>query len=773
METDEMNDLTHFTKARERFQFDPSVIILFVFLTLAFFAPVAFTSAYQLPIGADFVNFNYPNDLFAARSLLAGEIPFWNPYVATGQPYAADPNIGFLYPLRLLFTLNHFDYERMVYLLMIHYSLAGLFTYAVARDLGASKPGSMIAGIGFMFSGFLIGQMDHINIVISSSWSPLIFLLFRRAILRHNANYALLAGLVLSLSVLGGHQQFSLFSGYWCGFWLLIHLIQERGQGLLRSVGLFGTMAVVALAASAVQILPTLEFFQFTQRSALDIHDATAYHMLPITWILLLLPHYFGYHDWQAGFILNSYPNEFYVYAGVIILFMALLGSYTWQSREKSFFLLIILAAFFLTAGNTTPIYQLAYELVPGMKYVRVPGRFIIWINLSLPILAAFGADWIIRQMSKADKRLSRDAITLAIVGSVGGFVFWVVYSLIEPGQVYPEITRYRLTNALTLSTVFVGLAALLWLQRYRPVKQTWITIGLIGLVVTDLFIAQWPRHFTTHNILGVFERHAIERLLRGNADLYRVSYTDKAYKAESWAPLSGLVYGHYQSRGLPWNPFDLQRFDDYKSVVDLEGPFYNLLGVRYLIAVHEEAVPEQWELRLISNGLHVYENSQLMPRAFMAYQSFVESDPERALEIIEQNLFDPLVTVMLDSGEAFSGLTGTYNVEISEMSNNKMVLEVESDQPGYLVISDAFYPGWRATVNETEVELQRANHAFRALFIPDGRSTVRLTYVPVLFLWGAASTMLTWLAVFAVVWRGRHDFIGDAVKDRFKQNVP
>ena len=164
---------------KERVSPTTKVTAFFAAVTLVFFAPVLFTNSFYLPNGTDFVNFNYPNDLFAARSLQAGDFPLWNPYVAAGQPYAADPNIGFFYPFRLLLTATHFNYKMMVYLLIFHYFLAGIFTYALARELDASRPGSLVAGVGFMFSGFLIGQMDHINIVMSSIWLPLIFLLFR------------------------------------------------------------------------------------------------------------------------------------------------------------------------------------------------------------------------------------------------------------------------------------------------------------------------------------------------------------------------------------------------------------------------------------------------------------------------------------------------------------------------------------------------------------------------------------------------------------------
>ncbi len=734
--------------SKERIKPMVGIISLFAFITLVFFAPVLFTNKYHLPNGSDFVNFNYPNDVFAARSLQAGEIPLWNPFVSGGQPYAADPNIGFFYPFRLLLTLTRFDYQRMVYLLIGHYFLAGLFTYGLARDLGASRAGSIVAGIGFMFSGFLIGQMDHINIIMSSIWLPITFLLFRRAILREEKKYAFMAGLTLSLSVLGGHQQFSLFTGYWCGFWLLIHMIQERGRSLISKAKSFGIMLIVAFGAAAIQIIPTVEFFQFTQRSALDIAQASAFSMPPIAWLLLLFPHYFGHTHRQGGLFWNTFPNEFYVYVGVIILFGAILGSYTWKSREKPFLISIVLLSFFLAVGDITPIYRILYYLLPGMKFVRVPGRFVLWVNLGLVLLAAFGVDWILHQMGKAERRLSRDTIFLSVLGVLTGISFYLIYPMLRPFQYPPEIEQYRLADSLVLSALFVGLTVLLCLQRYRPGIYPWRHVFLISLVILDLFIAQWPRHFTSQNTLQTFEHPEIVQYLNDNHDLQRISFTNEAFETEKWGPLSGLLYGFYQHRGLPWNPFNLYSFDNFNEAAGYEGPFYNFLGVKYLVAAQDENIPEQWQQQLSSGELSVFENIQVMPRAFMVYQSNVEPDRQIILTMIEKNQFEPLTVVLLENGEPFLSQIGTSQVNITSMTSNTMTVDIMSDQPGYLVVSDIFYPGWIVLVDGKEQEIQRANYAFRAIFVPSGQSTVHFEFKPASIIWGLSITLLTWFII-------------------------
>jgi hypothetical protein len=741
------------------------IICFYALLTLAFFAPVLFAEDRFAPIGKDFVNFNYPNDLFAARSLKQGEVPLWNPYLAAGQPYAADPNIGFFYPLRIAFLLAPFSYQSMIILAAFHYFLAGLYTYAVARDMGARLWGSLAAGIAFMYSGFLVGQMDHINIIFSATWMPLTFLLCRRAILRQESPYALGAGLTLSLAVLGGHQQFALFSGYWCTVWFGFYLVKMRGQGLLRSSILLGSIFIVAGAGAAVQVAPSLEFLQHTVRTALTVDQAAWLRMPPIAWINLLFPHFLGQTDTQSAFFWQFDPhvNEYYVYVGVVTAFGALIGSYVWKSWEKRFLATMIILGFFLTAGAVTPVYRLAFEVIPGMQYVRVPGRFVLWVDMSLVLLSAFGLDWLLSHLKDHRHVLCQDVIKLLALGVAIGLLFWLIYPFIALWQVpqeHPiaeEITRYRLTDALIFAALMLAMLLIVLLTRFRTGFAKLAPFLWLALVMIDLFRAQQPRHFTTHNYLAHFEHPEIIELWRNDSSFFRVDYmsevsrgsTDEFETNTRWNVLAGYVHGFPQVLGLPWNPFDLQSYYDFIAAIDRDSLFYDFLGVKYLVTLKGQQMPEKWIHRYVETpALAVYENSQALPHAFMVYASVVETEKAEALASILQESFDPATTVLLEKGRRFVGPVGNAQVEVLQMTNNSLALLVETNQPGYLVVSDAYFPGWRVVVNGDEKEILRANYSFRAVFLGIGRSSVRFEYRSVAIAWGAFITLLTWLGV-------------------------
>jgi len=80
------------------------------------------------------------------------------------------------------------------------------------------------------------------------------------------------------------------------------------------------------------------------------------------------------------------------------------------------------------------------------------------------------------------------------------------------------------------------------------------------------------------------------------------------------------------------------------------------------------------------------------------------------------------------------------------------VAITVDSATSGFLVLSDLFYPGWKAFVGEREVPIYRANYLFRAVWLPQGRHSVRFEYHPASFRYGLIVSAGTALVVLAVV---------------------
>ena len=85
-----------------------------------------------------------------------------------------------------------------------------------------------------------------------------------------------------------------------------------------------------------------------------------------------------------------------------------------------------------------------------------------------------------------------------------------------------------------------------------------------------------------------------------------------------------------------------------------------------------------------------------------------------------------------------------------------RVVIETDGAGDGWLVLTDAWYPGWRATVDGAPVEITRADVLFRAVPIPAGRHRVEFAYVPISFRIGAGISLVTLVGCVVALWFGR-----------------
>jgi hypothetical protein len=109
----------------------------------------------------------------------------------------------------------------------------------------------------------------------------------------------------------------------------------------------------------------------------------------------------------------------------------------------------------------------------------------------------------------------------------------------------------------------------------------------------------------------------------------------------------------------------------------------------------------------------------------------------------------DPDCTNFVGAGQIFN---------ISDNAN-RQVFRVAADAPGWLVLSDVWYPGWRAYVDGVSVSIYRANYLFRAVQLSAGTHEVEIVYRPTSFWLGSIVSLVTWIILIALwlVYRRRY----------------
>jgi hypothetical protein len=185
------------------------------------------------------------------------------------------------------------------------------------------------------------------------------------------------------------------------------------------------------------------------------------------------------------------------------------------------------------------------------------------------------------------------------------------------------------------------------------------------------------------------------------------------------------------------------------------------LTSLRYVATlrpISKDKIQSGWNLIHGSNSrdfeLTVFENRFALSRAYLANNYQVIQDDKAALEAIHQNESPWLSPVILeDDSPTFSSAefpTNPGSVRIREYGINEVELEVEADEPCLVVLTDGFYPGWKAFVDGDERPVLRANFLFRAVEVAPGSHSVVFRYMPASVLRGAIISLASLLLIFA-----------------------
>jgi hypothetical protein len=149
---------------------------------------------------------------------------------------------------------------------------------------------------------------------------------------------------------------------------------------------------------------------------------------------------------------------------------------------------------------------------------------------------------------------------------------------------------------------------------------------------------------------------------------------------------------------------------------------------------------------------VRIWQNQDAMPRAFLVGAITSVDDEDAALEAISNPAFDPRITAVVEDApdDTLEPLDdpATPSVTFDSYDDNDLRLHVQTDFPAFLVLTDTYYPGWKATVDGESAEIYPTDLMFRGIFVPAGDHTIEFSYEPGSFKVGAALSLLSVLAL-------------------------
>jgi len=217
-------------------------------------------------------------------------------------------------------------------------------------------------------------------------------------------------------------------------------------------------------------------------------------------------------------------------------------------------------------------------------------------------------------------------------------------------------------------------------------------------------------------------------------------------YRAHYTLPYSILTQGITIFAYLPLSDLHIERI----TLIDEQGG-------RHVIS-HMQGESDH-SLVYLSGDVAIFQNNDVLPRIFLTYAARAVPDDEQALAILRSREFDPRREVLLAAAETAATrmpTEGSERVELASYDSQRVVASVTAPADSYLVLTDAWYPGWKVRVDGEEAPLLRADVLFRAVHLTAGEHTVEFIYAPASFRTGLIISALALLLVLGLVVWGR-----------------
>jgi hypothetical protein len=704
----------------------PSILFLIVVL---FYWKLVLTNQYTWLEGPDAANLNLPWLQFQAGEWHNGRFPLWDPNGWFGQPLLGQAQPGAAYPpnwVLFLFPLKHGWIRQAAlhwYFVLTRY-FAALACYALARDLRRSRGASILAGCVYGLGGYVAVTVAP-QMVNGAVWTPLVFLyLFRAERGERPLASALLSGFFLGFGWLAGHHQMNLFVtmaavGLW--IWLAV----REGKLNWRIGRLAAVSLCMAVLASAFQTIPTAEYgrravrwvgmpdpVQFNQVVPYTMHEE--YSEKPLS---------------ALGIFLPGIDSRFGLYVGTIAFAMGVLGAIlAWRERQAPWLVALALGGLFFTLGPNSVFHGVLYSLIPLVEKARVPAAGSIVFSIGLAPLVAYAADLLPRPENASWVR--RAGWVLAAFSALAATIGFILFA--AKVQV---VTDDRLLIAAIASVLGAAIFAGWRNGGVSPRAGLGCVTGLVLFELFNVSTYPFPNRYQPdlNRYLPPLAQHSdLVDYVRKRGEAARIEYDDNVipYNIGDWY---GVETFNAYVASVPLNIWKMDLFSPEAK---------DFFDIKYYFG---KSAPRK-ELEEVFSGksdLKVFENPNAFPRVWSVHQSVSARAPG----------FNPRRTVLVDpktNPKFGSCLGGEDDVQMPMHLPNYVRITADLHCRGMVILTDTWFPGWRATVDRKPAEIYQVYGGVRGVMVDGGRHVIEMRYLPWSVLVGGALTLVA--AVVAVV---------------------
>jgi uncharacterized membrane protein YfhO len=727
---------------------DAALLVLLALLVALFFWRILTPNPAdraQFPAG-DFTDQFYAFRLYEARAFSEGRIPLWSENFNSGHPFLADVQSAVFYPIALLNTLLNLALYKSFSLFaleleaLFHFWLAGAFTYLFARRAIQNRVGAFTSAIVFTFGGYLTSYPSlQLAILETAAWLPLALYCVDKATddERRTTNWLIAAGMVLGVAALAGHPQTFLFVVAVCVIYFVWRRLEigdwrfaiRSSQFAISTLAQIALLLLIAFGIAAIQLVPAIEYQQLSTREALSFADAAK--GFPTLDIL--------------QFILPGYASAFAspLYVGILPLWLAIFALTVRRTTNNEqrlsqpiFWGLVALGALILSFGFYVFAYVIFYLFVPGASLFRQQERLAFVVSFALAMLAGYG---IVYLLNGIDFKRAKKLFALLPVGAAVMLALMLAFFVAGAQNAQGRLS-FLGDRAGLLLFLFALASLLLGLFLRNVVSVKWFALLAIVLTLFDLWSVNEPA-----NKGRVEERFAnipFAEQLQKDSEIFRVAADEQ------------LLPGHFgiatrleEIGGI--SPLRLARYDALRQLP--REMYLPLLNVKYVIT-REDAAPNA-DLLARDGDARLFQLRAFQPRAWLVGNAIAETDA-----LPNDFDFQTSALVATNNLSTLDARASQGQATIVSRGAEKISIDVNSPADGLLIISENYYPGWRATIDNEPVEILRADYTLRAIPVRAGQHRIEMWYDPLSFKLGAGISAVTiLLCIGGLIFLGKH----------------
>ena len=718
-------------------------ILLLILLGAAFLYPLWTTGDIAYSRDSDIIAENAGIKALEREAVATeGRIPLWNPSMNAGTPEFANPQSMYLFPFDLLFLVLPLGVATNL-VILLNFLLAGVAAFLFARRHLSHPASALVCAAAYMLSHRYLAMIyaGWLPKMSMFALTPLLFWACDRVLDRPAPRTVAVLALVGALALLQGDMQQLYYAALACAAWTVLRLCLSRAPRPGSALPGLVLSGLLALLLAAPALLPRLEFAALSTRTEFSLDFLLQNAPTPADLRTFVDPHSRDFADHVRDLF---WENNFYFGLALVPLWlMAFLGN-----RKRAALLLLGIAVAILLSFDTG-IVRWLYGHFPGFRLFRQPSRILLLAQFGAVLLAGLGADALLAPGATSRRAGGFAAASLAVAGAA-----WL----------FPIPWDGRLLALTCAAIAAVGFAGLF--LRRAPLALAGL---LVALPVADAalrcapFIATAPldtavpgRPFDIlldrrHNdgrvlAMGTPDIPAYGRavILYGTAGRLGIEMINGAASLELRhfvEYLSIMVDGSVA--GLPHHPLawtdcdritrpDLLRALDARYVVG--SPDSDLRGVGATKIWESPRMP----LFVFYSGIlplpvALWRVDHPLGPAFFATAVHPVGGDDESLRLLSGSASARDASVFGAGPELanldFSGGTASF----AERGIDRYRYRVESAGRNFLILSQVWYPGWRATLDGAPARLYRTDHALIGCAVPPGSHelVLRMTCPP------------------------------------------